>query len=237
MRRLTRRRPCCPRCPQGPVLDTPQWVRELEGYIIAAQPQVAAPGLLELLFRFATQPVPSALKAALFGAVSAFATDAQSAAQIWDFVKSADVVSGLRRHAAHQDAADPYGGYGQPPAPAAAALGLGGGGALGPKFDLAYQLQEIESGMQSYAETTAFITLVNTLLELCIPAGVGPAAAGGLEMLPVFHFVRDTVYLQLNRRAASTCDCNAAHPPLPCRLWRSPHHCLASHSLALSNVL
>lgn len=187
---------------RGPALDTPAWVRELEGHIMAAQPQAASPGLLELLFRFSTLPVPSKLKAALFEAVSAFATDATSAGYIWAFIKDADVVAGLRRFAQQQDD-----GYGNAPyaafaaASAAVAGGAGAAGALGPKFDLAYQLMENESSLQSYEETTAFVSLVNALLELSIPVGSGPAAAGGLECLPVFHFVRDTVYLLLHRSA------------------------------------
>jgi hypothetical protein len=69
------------------------------------------------------------------------------------------------------------------------------------KMDITFQLNEIESREETYPETLAFILLTNRLLELGKASGTGPAKDAGAAASHVFAFVRDSVFLSLDRRA------------------------------------
>ena len=161
----------------APPAEAAAWVRELET-------NAGGDSLLALLFRLLAASVPSRLKAALFSAVGAFAGDAESAAVVWDLLAQAQVVR------------DPLPLGGGPSVGGGVADALGGG----PRPDLGYQLAEVEGRLQTYGETTAFVELVNSLLELTSATGSGPAAQGGAPVASIFRFVRDSVFAQLHRR-------------------------------------
>lgn len=63
------------------------------------------------------------------------------------------------------------------------------------------QLNEIEARAETYVETLAFIRLVNRLLDFCESSNVGPAADAGAAVASVFLFVRDAVFLGIERCA------------------------------------
>jgi len=62
------------------------------------------------------------------------------------------------------------------------------------------QLNEVESREETYPETLAYILLINRLLELGKTSGTGPAKDAGAAAAHVFAFVRDSVFLSLDRR-------------------------------------
>jgi hypothetical protein len=66
---------------------------------------------------------------------------------------------------------------------------------------LCAQLNEVEARAETYPETLAFISLVNKLLDLCESSNCGPATDAGAASSYVFQFVRDTVFVNLDRLA------------------------------------
>lgn len=132
--------------------------------------------LIFFLFTLLDFPVVPRLKAALFDAIGAFATDPVAAATVWSLLEAAAVIQ------------KPQEG------------GMEGYGAEAPKLDISFQLNEIESREETYPETLAFLRLVNKLLQLCSASQTGPAAGSGAAVAHVFQFVRDTVFLCLDRR-------------------------------------
>ncbi len=73
------------------------------------------------------------------------------------------------------------------------------------------QLNEVESREETYPETLAFIRLVNKLLELCAATQTGPAAESGAAAAHIFYFVRDTVFLGLDRCVMPACTASSRH--------------------------
>ena len=131
--------------------------------------------LLHFLFTLLDYPVPPVLKAALFDLVAAFAADLVAALNIWTLLEESAVIQKV---------------------PAAEAFA-----ATPPRMDISFQINEDESRDETYPETLAFIRLVTKLLALCGPTRTGPATDAGCASAHVFNFVRDTVFLGLDRRS------------------------------------
>ena len=140
----------------------------------ALQAKLSQP-LLHFLFTLLDYPVPPVLKAALFDLVAAFAADLVAALNIWTLLEESAVIQKV---------------------PAAEAFA-----AAAPRMDISFQFNEVESRDETYPETLAFIRLVTKLLALCGPTRTGPATDAGCASAHVFHFVRDTVFLGLDRRS------------------------------------
>ncbi len=80
------------------------------------------------------------------------------------------------------------------------APGLGGGGGGGPglpRYDLTYQLNEVEARAEDYCEALAFVRLLNALLA----ASGGGLPDGGRPYAHFSAFVRVTVLGSLHQRA------------------------------------
>ena len=119
------------------------------------------------------------------------------------------------------------------PGAAAASGAMGGGGVggdaaiSGRRYDISYQLAEVEQQAQEYGETAAYVALLNALLQHCARFGVGPAEEGGQPCAAAFRFVRDAVFLQLHRRQYKE----------PAQKWRLAAACLSHFSLLLELLL
>jgi len=114
----------------------------------------------ELLFQTMCCPVPQNLKAALNNAIAAIARQPELAAALWERLLSAVVVL-------------PYGGV--------ADTGVA-------RYDLVYQLNEIEAREENYSEAIAFIGLLNALWS----AGSG-LVDDGRSVAHFTRFVRDEI--------------------------------------------
>jgi hypothetical protein len=139
--------------------------------------------IMFVLFTLLDLPVQPKLKAALFNVIGSFASELASAEKIWRFlqdaaVRSKPVETGFYDMQHLQDL-----------------------GTSVPRADILYELNEVEARAETYVETLAFISLVNKLLDLCECTNRGPAAGGGGAALHIFHFVRDAVFLKMDRRA------------------------------------
>ena len=151
-------------------------VRQLELRCFESQP------IMFVLFTLLDLPVQPKLKAALFSVIGSFASEMASAVKIWTFLENAAVRS-------------------KPVDAGYYASDMQDLSASGPRTDILYELNEVEARAETYVETLAFITLVNKLLDLCECANCGPAAGGGVAAHHIFRFVRDAVFLKMDRRA------------------------------------
>eukprot|EP00884_Botryococcus_braunii_P018275 jgi/Botrbrau1/5130/Bobra.0172s0002.1 len=124
--------------------------------------------LWEVLFQLMAHPVPQELKAALDGAIGACARSPETAVQLLERLLQAVVVSPL--------------------APTASVL---------PRYDLAYQLNEIEARKEEYDETLAFVRMLNQLYKT---AGTS-FPDEGRAYLHFTAFVRTDVLGVLHQRA------------------------------------
>ena len=151
-------------------------VRHLELRCFENQP------IMFVLFTLLDLPVQPKLKAALFNVIGSFAGEMASAVKIWTFLENAAVRSKPAEAGFYASDAQDFSGS-------------------GPRTDILYELNEVEARTETYVETLAFITLVNRLLYLCEYANCGPAAGGGVASHHIFRFVRDAVFLKMDRRA------------------------------------
>jgi len=151
-------------------------VQHLEHRCFESQP------IMFVLFTLLDLPVQPKLKAALFSVIGAFASEMASAVKIWTFLENAAVRS-------------------KPVDAGFYASDMQDMGAAGPGTDILYELNEVEARAETYVETLAFISLVNKLLDLCECTNCGPSAGGGVAVLHIFQFVRDAVFLKMDRRA------------------------------------
>ncbi|KAK9838304.1 hypothetical protein WJX81_003260 [Elliptochloris bilobata] len=130
------------------------------GWVRALEEEVGVAPLWEVLFQLMCHPVPQKLKAALDDAIAAFARRPEAAAALWERLLAAVVV------------APGLGGGGSG--------GGGGGGGRGlPRYDLTYQLNEVEARAEDFAEALAFVRLLNALLRAsgsALPDGGRPYA-------------------------------------------------------------
>ena len=131
--------------------------------------------LLHFWFTMLDLPVPPVLKAALFDLLGAFAADLVAALHMWALLEASAVIQKV------------------PASEAFAAAPL--------RMDISFQWNEVESREETYPETLAFIKLMTKLLALCGPTRSGPATDAGAAAAHVLHFVRDTVFLGLDRRS------------------------------------
>ena len=155
-------------------------VQQLELRCFEGQP------IMFVLFTLLDLPVQPKLKAALFSVIGSFATEMASAVKIWTFLENAAVRSKPVVET----------GFYAPDMQHMQDLGTSG-----PRTDILYELNEVEARAETYVETLAFISLVNKLLDLCECTNCGPAAGGGVAALHIFQFVRDSVFLKMDRRA------------------------------------
>ncbi|KAK9829639.1 hypothetical protein WJX72_007011 [[Myrmecia] bisecta] len=145
---------------------------DVVAWVHTLEEDIQASPLWEVLFQLMCHPVPQELKAALDEAIAAFASKPEFAGQLWERLVSAVVV--------------------QPLTPADTQMA----GPL-PRYDITYQLHEIEARAEDYSETLAFLKLLNNLLR----------SSGTLlpdEGRPFAHFtqfVKDDVLGQLMQRA------------------------------------
>ena len=115
---------------------------------------------------------------------------------------------------------------------------LGGGGAGGglPRYDLTYQLNEVEAREEDFAEALAFVRLLNVLMR----ASGGALPDAGRPYAHFTAFVRVEVLGSLHQRAfrcaaaLSLAPCAAARP-LACRVCTTPAGC-PSNATKLTGV-
>lgn len=119
----------------------------------------------EVLVQVMCCPVPQALKAALDGALTALARRPDLAAALWERLLAAVVVQPLAMGGAGLETA-----------------GLS-------RYDLAYQLNEIEARAEDYSEAVAFVRLLNALWR----CGGGVLAEDGRAVGHFTRFVREEV--------------------------------------------
>ena len=126
----------------------------------------------EILFQVMCCPVPQTLKAALDAAIASIARRADLAAALWDRLLAAVVVQ-------------PYAG----------AMDAAGAGV--PRYDLVFQLNEIESRAEDYQEGLSFIELLNSLWK----AAGTTLADDGRSVAHFTGFVRDELLATIFQRA------------------------------------
>ena len=77
------------------------------------------------------------------------------------------------------------------------------GTAVATQGGLQVELDEVESRNEEFPMTRAFLTLVDALTDVSIPAGLGAGyRAPGFD--PYLKFIRDSVFLNFNTRAYKT---------------------------------
>ena len=168
------------------ILPVPQVLRlpVLASHCVARPPGLAIrPPLHATLGRHFARPAPThsappapaaqKLKAALDDAIAALARRPEAAAALWERLLAAVVV--------------------------APGLGGGGGGSGGglPRYDLTYQLTEVEAREEDFAEALAFVRLLNALML----ASGGALPDGGRPYAHFTAFVRVEVLGSLHQRA------------------------------------
>lgn len=128
----------------------------------------------EILFQVMCCPVPQSLKAALDSAIASIARRPDLAAALWDRLLAAVVVQ-------------PY----------AAPGAMDTAGAAVPRYDLVFQLNEIESRAEDYQEVLSFVELLNSLWRA---AGTS-LADDGRSVAHFTRFVRDELLATVFQRA------------------------------------
>lgn len=144
---------------EGSPDEVASWIRQLDD-------EAGIAPSWEVLFQAMCCPVPQSLKAALNLAIAATARRPDLAAALWDRLLASVVVQ-------------PYG------SPANNNMDSSGG--IVPRYDLAYQLNEIESRVEDYQEALSFIQLLNSLWRV----GGAALADEGRSVAHLTRFVRD----------------------------------------------
>jgi len=143
------------------------WVRQLED-------KMSLRPLYEVLFQLMCHRVPHELKAALMQAIGAFATSAEAAAEIWERLKSTAIYE-----------------------PPGSDVSMAGVAPVAMRYDLTYQLAEIEERSEVYPEIRAFMQLLNKLWE----ASGGELLDFGRPYSHYTRFVQDVIVGQLGARS------------------------------------
>jgi hypothetical protein len=141
--------------------EVASWIRQLD------DDAGVAPSW-EILYQAMCCPVPQSLKAALNLAIASMARRPDLVVALWDRLLASVVVQ-------------PFSTVG-----AGSGMDTSGGGIV-PRYDLAYQLNEIESRAEDYQEALSFIQLLNALWRV----GGGALADEGRSVAHLTRFVRD----------------------------------------------
>ena len=143
----------------------------------------------EVLFQVMCCPVPQALKAALDGAIAALARRSDLAAALWERLMAAVVV---------QQSMPGFGGSSRittTTTTTTSTITNANGSAAVPRYDLVYQLNEIESRDEDYQEALAFVQLLNVLWR------AGPLSDEGRSVAHLTRFVVDDLLGTVFQRA------------------------------------
>lgn len=154
---------------EGSPDEVASWTRQLD------EEAGVAPSW-EVLFQAMCCPVPQSLKAALNLAIAAMARRPDLAAALWDRLLASVVVQ-------------PYG--------STANNNMDSSGAIVPRYDLTYQLNEIESRAEDYQEALSFIQLLNSLWRV----GGAALADEGRSVAHLTRFVRDELLANVFQRS------------------------------------
>jgi nuclear pore complex protein Nup205 len=145
---------------EGSPDEVASWIRQLDD-------EAGVAPSWEVLFQAMCCPVPQSLKAALNLAIAATARRPDLAAALWDRLLASVVVQ-------------PYGS-------STVNNNMDSNGGIVPRYDLAYQLNEIESRAEDFQEALSFIQLLNTLWRV----GGAALADEGRSVAHLTRFVRD----------------------------------------------
>eukprot|EP00803_Ostreobium_quekettii_P000094 evm.model.scf_255EXC.7 EVM.evm.TU.scf_255EXC.7 scf_255EXC:67990-95901(+) len=156
---------------QGSPKEVPGWIEQLEGHL---QECGSNAKLHSRLLALLCVDVSHTMKAAINGLLAALANDPNRAAAILQFLQANTMVT-----------------IDQP---------LSADSAQAPKYDLLYQVNQIEAGAGEFPQTVSFIRLLNCVLKSSRPVQHQAAGVAGLT-----KFVRDAVLGRLwNLRFKST---------------------------------
>jgi Nuclear pore complex scaffold, nucleoporins 186/192/205 len=148
---------------EGSPDEVASWIRQLDD-------EAGVAPSWEVLFQAMCCPVPQSLKAALDSAIAAMARRPDLAAALWDRLLASVVVQPYGSNATSNGSMDSTTGSG-----------------IVPRYDLAYQLNEIESRAEDYQEALSFIQLLNSLWRM----GGAALADDGRSVAHLTRFVRD----------------------------------------------
>ncbi|KAK3098344.1 hypothetical protein FSP39_018633 [Pinctada imbricata] len=118
-----------------------------------------------MMFGLVTCSIPPLLKAEIFLTLAAFAKSPDLAANLWPSLEGSQILPTIRT-----SATKPAGG-------------------------IKVELDEIESRLEEYCMTRAFLTLLNAMTDVPVPAGLGVGSrAPGFQ--PYLEFILDDVFLK-----------------------------------------
>lgn len=142
-----------------------------------------------LLFGLVGCSVPCLLKAEVFRTLAAFAKTPEMAAQMWPLVEQSQVVQGIPATSTPKSRTTPLSKQ--------QGFTLQHAGAVG---NIQIELEEVESKEGDYSVTRGFLLLLDTLLEVPLPPGLGhPHRTPGFD--PYLSYLVDGVFMKFDSRS------------------------------------